>query len=70
MSNLAKRITWDVDTGALYVDGTEFPWAYINAEPTLEQVGEDLLPAVTVTIPAGHMETISAKAAPDGQVQA
>lgn len=59
MPALPKKITVDMASGKLLVEGVEFPW-YISADGvTANDLGDpDSIPSVTFTVLAGAVEVI------------
>lgn len=55
--SLAGEVSLNVEAGDLHIDGTEFPWDFVGAEPALAEVGDKILPAVQLTIPCANLST-------------
>lgn len=60
MSDYARNVTIDVDSGDVMVDGQPFPWFYSGAQPAIiEGENGEPLPGLTVTIACSDLTVIS-----------
>ncbi|MFI9507569.1 hypothetical protein [Nocardia sp. NPDC052566] len=68
MSDYARLVTVDVDTGAITVDGEELPWFYRDVTPTvIEGENGEPVPGLTLTLACADLTVISpSKVLPDG----
>ncbi|MGW4090042.1 hypothetical protein [Nocardia sp. NPDC004750] len=61
------RITIDVDTKELLIDGEPFPWAYAGVEPTVAEAPDGTIyPGVTITIACADVHVIKPSEVLDG----
>lgn len=69
MAELPSNVLLDVESGRLVIDGAEFPWAYVDAEPTLVEVAEgQIVPGIKLTLACAGMTVLApSKVVDDGE---